>query len=186
MAKSYQLVAWTDKGKVRMIPSQLKAYISEEVQHLNRINERVRYGTYHEVGDLLKVSCAYEKLALSLLDLGQTKAAFLLLAEAAHCCTASYNNWHETEWGDVLEKPLRGRFFAMFCACKDLVREYPRLQYVWENSGLQQDCNHLTYADRCFVPDFPSHGKCLNLRTNSFALWQKTDLISRKRKASAS
>ena len=98
MAKSYQLVAWTDKGKVRMIPSQLKAYISEEVQHLNRINERVRYGTYHEVGDLLSIS------------------------------------WKKLTFG----------------------------------------------------PGFPSHGKCLNLRTNSFALWQKTDLISRKRKASAS
>ena len=32
MAKSYQLVAWTDKGQVRMIPSQLKAYISEEIE----------------------------------------------------------------------------------------------------------------------------------------------------------
>ena len=48
MAKSYQLVAWTDKGRVRMIPSQLKAYISEEIEHLNRINDRVRYGTWSD------------------------------------------------------------------------------------------------------------------------------------------
>lgn len=150
MAKSYQLVAWTDKGRVRMIPSQLKAYINDEIQQLNRINDSVRYGTYHEVNDLLKVSSAYEKLALNLLDLGKAEEAFLLLAEAAHCCTASLNNWRETEWGDVLEKPLRGRFFAMFCACKDLVRKHPKLKYVWEDSGLQQACNHLTYADRCF------------------------------------
>ena len=150
MAKSYQLVAWTDKGQVRMIPSQLNAYIHEEVEHLNRINDRVRYGTYHEVGDLLKVSSAYEKLALSLLDLGQTEAAFLLLAEAAHCCTASWNNWEDTEWGYVLCKPLRGRFFAMFCACKDLVRKYSKLHYVWEDSGLQEACDHLNYAVRLF------------------------------------
>ena len=77
MAKSYQLVAWTDKGQVRMIPSQLKAYISEEIEHLNRINDSVRYGTYHEVNDLLKVSSAYENLALNLLDLGKVEEAFL-------------------------------------------------------------------------------------------------------------
>lgn len=150
MAKSYQLVAWTEKGQVRMIPSQLKAFISEEIEHLKQINDLVRYGTNHEIGDLLKVSCAYEKLALNLLDLGKVEEPFLLLAQAAYCCTVSPNNWRETEWGDVLEKPLQGRFFAMFCACKDLVRKYPRLQYVWEDSGLQQTCNHLTYADRCF------------------------------------
>jgi hypothetical protein len=154
MAKSYQLVTWTDKGQVRMIPSQLDAYIHEEVQHLNCICDRVRYGTCHEVGDLLNVSTAYEKLALNLLDLGRREEAFLLLAEAAHCCTASPNNWRETEWGDVLEKPLRGRFFAMFCACKDLVRKYPNLQYAWNDSGLQQACDHLTDADRCFEIDW--------------------------------
>lgn len=150
MAKSYQLVAWTDKGQVRMIPSELNAYINEEVLRLNRISDNVRYGTYHEVGDLLKVSSAYEKLALNLLDMGQTETAFLLLAEAAHCCTASHNNWEDTEWGEILCKPLRGRFFAMFCACKDLVRKNPKLQYVWEDSGLQQACDHLSYAARCF------------------------------------
>lgn len=71
MAKSYQLVAWTDQGQVRMIPSQMDAFVQEEMGQINRIIDRVRYGTYHEVGDLLKVSSAYEKQALRLLDLGQ-------------------------------------------------------------------------------------------------------------------
>ena len=150
MKKSYQLVAWTDNGQVRMIPSQIDAYIHEEIEHLKRVSDRVRYGTYHEVGDLLKVSCAYEKLARNLLDLDQRRAAFHFLAEAAHCCTASHNNWEDTEWGEVLCKPLRGRFFAMFCACKDLLRKYPKLQYAWEESGLRQTCDHLNFAVRLF------------------------------------
>lgn len=133
-----------------MIPSQMDAYVQEEMEQINRIIDRVRYGTYHEVGDLLKVSSAYEKLAIRLLDLGQAESAFLLLADAAHCCTASRNNWEDTEWGEILCKPLRGRFFAMFCACKDLVRQYPRLRLAWERSGLQETCDHLTHAFRCF------------------------------------
>ena len=150
MKKTYQLVAWTDKGRVRMLPSEVNAFIHEEVQQLNRISDGVRYGTYHEIGDLLKVSSSYEKLALNLLNMGQTETAFLLLAESAHCCTASRNNWEDTEWGEILCKPLRGRFFAMFCACKELVRKNPKLQYAWEDSGLQQACDDITYAYKRF------------------------------------
>lgn len=133
-----------------MIPSELNAFVNEETAHLMRINDQVRFGTCHEVSDLLKLSRAYEKLALKLLGLGQTDTAFQLIADAALCCTASDNNWLETEWGDILEKPLRGRFFAMFCQCKDLVRKYPKLRYMWEQSGLQQACDHVTFAYRLF------------------------------------
>ena len=150
MAKSYQLVAWTDKGQVKMIPSEIADFLHKELDILNRLSDRIRYKTYHEVHDLLQVSCAYEKLGLRLLDLGQIEDAFIQFSMAALCCTGSGNNWRETEWGDVLEKPLRGRFFAMFCQCKSLVRRYPKLQYSWEESGLQSECNYITYADRCF------------------------------------
>lgn len=150
MAKAYQLVAWTEKGQVRMIPSEITAFLHKELDNVNRLSDRIRYKTYHEVHDILQVSSAYEKLAYQLLDLGQTEDAFIQFSHAALCCTGSGNNWSETEWGPVLEKPLRGRFFAMFCQCKDLVRKFPRLQYAWEESGLQSECNYLTYADRCF------------------------------------
>lgn len=153
MAKSYQLVTWTEKGQVRMILSLVDAFIHDEVEKLDRICDRVRYGSYHEVGDLLKVSSAYEKLALEVLALGQTESAFLLLAEAAFCCTASRGNWEDTEWGEILCKPLRGRFFAMFCACKDLVRKYPQLRYAWEESGLSGVCDRITEVDRTFFID---------------------------------
>ena len=114
MAKSYQLVAWTDKGRVKMIPSEITAFLQKELDGINRLSDRIRYKTYHEVHDLLQVSSAYEKLALRLLDLGRPEDAFTQLSQAALCCTASGSNWRETEWGPVLEKPLRGRFFAMF------------------------------------------------------------------------
>ena len=150
MAKTYQLVAWTENGQVKMIPSEIVSFLHEELDNINRLSDRIRYKTNHEVHDLLQVSAAYEKLGLQLLVLGQIEDAFIQFTQAALCCTASGNNWRETEWGPVLEKPLRGRFFAMFCQCKDLVRKYPKLRFAWEESGLQGECNYITYADRCF------------------------------------
>lgn len=156
MAKSYQLVAWTDKGQVKMIPSEIASFLHKELDGINRLSERIRYKSHYEVHDLLQVSSAYEKLAYQLLDLGQIGDAFIQFSQAAICCTSSAFNWHETEWGPVLEKPLRGRFFAMFCQCKDLVRKYPKLRFAWEESGLQKECAYLTYADRCFENEWDS------------------------------
>lgn len=150
MPKSYQLVAWTEDGKVRMVPSQIDTYIHEELEQIQSIIDKVRYGTYHEVHDLLQLSSAYEKLALNLLSLGQVSDAFRMLVDAAHCCTASYNNWEDTEWGDLLCRPLRGRFFAMYSLCKELVRKHPKLHFEWEISGLQQTSDHITYPFKVF------------------------------------
>lgn len=99
MAKSYQLVAWTDNGQVKMLPSEIATFIHKEQEYINSIADRVRYKTPHEVQDLLKVSYAYEKLGLQLLALSRIEDAFKQFEQAALCCTASGNNWRETEWG---------------------------------------------------------------------------------------
>ena len=144
MAKSYQLVAWTDHGRLRMIPSQISAFLLDATDEIDRLAERIRHGTCHEVNDTLAVSRAYEKLGLWLLELGQMKEAFGQFAQAALCCGASDSTWTDTEWGEELCKPLRGRFFVLFRQCKDLVRTYPQLRYSWEKSGLQQRCDFIT------------------------------------------
>ena len=149
MAKTYQLVAWTENGQVKMIPSEVTAYLHDELDAINRLVDRIRYRTVHERGDILRVSQAYEKLAVRLLDLGHADDAFEQYAQAALCCLSS-NEWNDTEWGETLCRPLEGRFFAMFCECKDLVRKYPRLRFNWDESGLQQSCDSVTFALRCF------------------------------------
>ena len=148
MANSYQLVAWTDKGQVRMIPSLINEYIQEEMKRIHQVEENVRYGTRYEVHDLLKLSNAYEKLALVLQGLGESDTAFNAYSKAALCCSASDNNWEDTEWGELLFGPLRRRFFEMFSACKDLIHFYPKLQYYWANSGLQEALENITHRDR--------------------------------------
>jgi len=149
MANSYQLVAWTEKGQVRMIPSVVTEHLHVELDAINRLVDSIRYRTVYERGDIFRVSQAYEKLAVRLLNLGHVEDAFEQYAHAAQCCLSS-NEWQDTEWGEILCKPLRGRFFAMFCECKDLVRRYPQLRFNWSESGLQRSCNIVTYAFRCF------------------------------------
>ena len=184
MAKTYQLVAWTDKGRVKMIPAEINDFILGEMDVINRQMDRIRYGSPHEVGDLLRLSSAYEKLALQLLDLDQKADAFFLFSEAAHCCTASGNNWQDTEWGEMLCKPLRGRFFAMFCQCKDLVRKYPELRFAWDTSGLQRTCDDITYPDRVIEAEWEADsGDFEEARAFSKALQFGKNEVYRRRRA---
>lgn len=149
MANSYQLVAWTDKGQVRMIPSEVTAYLHAEMDAIDRMADKIRYRSVYERGDIFRVSQAYEKLAARMIDLGRTEDAFELYVQAAQCCISS-TEWKDTEWGEILCKPLRGRFFAMYCECKELVRKYPHLKYNWNDSGLRSSLNSVTYAFDCF------------------------------------
>ncbi len=149
MAKSYQLVAWTDKGQVRMIPSEVTAFIHQSIDAIDSISDKVRYGTRFEVSDLLQLSSAYEKFGRQLLALGKYEDAFFQFAQAAECCCGSENNWtYRDELGASLCRPLRGRFFAMFCQCKDLVRKYPGLKYSWAETGLDQTLDCVTEVDQ--------------------------------------
>ena len=63
MTKSYQLVAWTDKGQVRMIPSEVTDYIHAELEAIDQQADSIRYRSEQERGGILKLSQAYEKLA---------------------------------------------------------------------------------------------------------------------------
>ena len=137
MANSYQLVAWTDKGQVRMIPSEVTAYLHAEMAVIDRMADKIRYLTVYERSDIFRVSQSYEKLAVRMMDLGRTEDAFELYVQAAQCCLSS-NEWQHTEWGEIL------------CICKDLVRKYPRLKYNWDESGLRDSLIRVTWAFDCF------------------------------------
>lgn len=58
MANSYQLVAWTEKGQVRMIPSEVTAHLQAELDEINHLVEQIRYVTPHERGDIFRVTHA--------------------------------------------------------------------------------------------------------------------------------
>lgn len=182
MANSYQLVAWTDKGQVRMIPSEVTAYLHAEMAVIDRMADKIRYLTVYERSDIFRVSQSYEKLAVRMMDLGRTEDAFELYVQAAQCCLSS-NEWQHTEWGEILCKPLRGRFFAMYCACKDLARKYPKLKYNWDESGLRDSLNSVTYAFDCFENEWnASSGDPKEAQAYSRALnFGKNEVYCRRR-----
>jgi len=183
MAKSYQLVAWTDKGQVRMLPGEVTAYLHDELDAIFQQADRIRYRTAYERGDILRVSQAYEKLAVRLLDLGRIEEAFEQYVQAAQCCLSSLE-WDDTEWGEVLCRPLRGRFFAMFCACKDLLRKYPRLKHDWDESGLRQSHGIVSYPFDCLRNECENDSGNLKeaMEYNKALQFGKTE-VYRRRKA---
>ncbi|MBO4416505.1 MAG: hypothetical protein J5801_00120 [Bacteroidales bacterium] len=149
MAKVYQLVAWTCNGQVRMIPSEVTSFMHQSLDEIDSLIDKVRYGTRYEVRDLLQVSEAYERFGFRLLELGRIEDAFNQFAEAADCCCRSENNWkYDDEFGAILCRPLRGRFFAMYGRCKDLVWQYPALKYKMSESGLDKTLDIVTEADQ--------------------------------------
>lgn len=147
MADSCQLVAWTDKGLVKMIPSQIDEFVRESLDEIDCLIDRVRYNTWYEIGDILNVSRGYERLGRRLLDLGEVEDAFFQFAQAAECCFLG-DNWEDYEDYEDLCRPLRGRFFAMLGICRELVREYPVLKYSWGRTGLQRSLAAVTEKDR--------------------------------------
>lgn len=183
MANSYQLVAWTEKGQVRMIPSEVTAHLHAELDAINRLVDSIRYRTVYERGDIFRVSQAYEKLAVRLLNLGRIEDAFEQYAHAAQCCLSS-NEWQDTEWGEILCRPLRGRFFAMYCECKDLVRNNPQLKYSWDDSGLRDSLISVTYAFDCFENEWNANsGDPKEARAYTKALCFGKNEVYRRRKA---
>lgn len=155
MANSYQLVAWTDKGRVKMIPSEISAFIQEEQEFITRIEQQIGYHTWHEVPDIIRLSRAYERLAIRLEGLGMYAEALVHYAEAADCCLNTMDeNWIDRDYDFTVCRPLRGRFFAMFSECQDMVRCYPELRYVWENTGLEAHCESITRAERAWRAEF--------------------------------
>ena len=153
--KSLSTCGLDQQFQVRMIPSQVTAFIHQALGEIDALSDKIRYGSHFEVGDLLEVSSAYERLGKQLLDLGQIEDAFLQFAQAAECCcSATDHNWeYIAEYGYRLRSPLRGRFFAMYSQCKDLVRKYPRLRFNWEESGLTDSLGYVTEADQNFAED---------------------------------
>lgn len=127
MAKNYVLAAWTEKGKVRMIPSlvnELSIPYREEIERLEGNRENYR----REVGWLLARSRAHEAFARFLLRVGYPKEAYLEFENAAKVC--AYGAGFPTP-------PLLSRFLSMHGECMDLTAGNRLLQLRYAGSELE-------------------------------------------------
>ena len=149
MAKVYELVAWAGHGRVKLSRSEMNAYMRESIQEFDELEAKVRYGTRFEIQDILDLSGAYERFGCRMLEFGRMLDAFFVFATAAECCCRSENGWrYNDEYGSILCGPLRGRFFAMFCRCKEMLRDYPWLESSWKQTGLDFCMDQVTEFQR--------------------------------------
>lgn len=132
MAKSYQLVAWTDKGKTKMLPEFQNDFLQEYTRRIERAEED---------GDLIEIIRAYEKYGDALRECDKKVTAleqYLKAIDNCQCCDDIY--WADCDdYGYTITRPFSSHFYRIFGKCRELFREDPRLgktavaKELWEN-----------------------------------------------------
>ena len=144
--KKYTLVAWTEKGQVRMIPSLVNETSLPYREKIHRIESR--RNDRDKVGFLLAQSRAHEEFARFLLSVGHPREAYVEFENAAEVCTLCPDElWNQGDDGFFPELRLFRRFLAMHGECFKLAMEDRFLLLGYEGSRLQRDY-------RCFMLDF--------------------------------
>ncbi len=145
-SKSYSLVAWTENGQVRMIPSlvnEMKIPYEEKIARIEAQDYE------NEVGWLIARSRAWEEYARFFFNLGYFKQAYQCYEKAAQVCTfCSDIFWVQDENSERPVLPLYYRFLLMHNRCKWLIRKHPVLGDEYRGSGLEN--SYLFYSrDDC-------------------------------------
>ena len=146
--KKYTLVAWTENGQVRMVPSLINDVAEpyrRRIAHLESLYEEVK----DEIGWLLTRSRAHEAFARFLLSVGHPREAFLEYSNAAIVCTlCSDRLWVEGDRCDFPEIHLLSRFLAMHRECVRLAQGDRFLAFSYEHSELRKDYLYFTRDER--------------------------------------
>ena len=163
-SKSYELVAWTENGHVRMIPSlvnEMKVPYEEKI-------ERIKSQDYdNEIGWLIRLSKAWEEYARFFMELGYYRQAYQCYDEAAQICTdCSDGLWCQSETCEFPTLPLLYRFFSMHNRCRKLIKEHPSLKHLYDGSFLERSYLFFTKDDRQAEREF--HESCESMRAWHF------------------
>lgn len=148
MAKSYQLVAWTERGEVRMVPSLLEALSLPYRERIAAIEAQWEH-VEDETGWLYAQSKAHEAFARFLLRAGRPREAYTEYENAARVCTyCSDGLWLQGEACDFPILPLLYRFLSMHRECIKLALKDAFLRHLYEGSVLESDYLFFTTDDR--------------------------------------
>lgn len=141
--KSYSLVAWTEKGQVRMIPSlvnEMKVPYEEKIARLDSLE----YNDEQEW--LLDRSRAWEEYAEFYLSAGYYRQAYQCFESAALVISpCSDLLWVQDMNSERPVMPLYYRFLAMHGKCKQLIGQHLELQNEYNGSRLER--NYLFYTE---------------------------------------
>lgn len=156
MAKTYQLMAWTEKGQVKMIPSLVAELAEPFVQRIQAVEEEPRArGEEEETEQLIRHSRAHEALGRFFLRVGYWEDAFLQFAEAAMTVTyCSDELWNDAEVGFLLHTPLEHRFLAMYNRCREMADEHPGINGSVQWQTLLNQWRRVTDVHRIWSAEF--------------------------------
>ena len=137
MAKKYVLAAWTENGKVHMIPSlvnELSVPYRERIENLETRSQDFET----EVGWLLAQSRAHENFARFLLRVGYPREAYIEYENAAIVCSrCSDTLWLQDDNCCYPTLPLLYRFLSMHRECVRLASSNPFLDNRYKGSELE-------------------------------------------------
>lgn len=112
MAKYYQLVAWTDKDQVKMIPSLVSELAEPYFARIEAVEaEKKQWEEAAQIKQLLRQSRAYEELGRFYLRVGYRQEAYSQFEEAAEIILGCSTDilWKDSEWGYRLVSVLANR-----------------------------------------------------------------------------
>ena len=144
--KKYALVAWTEKGQLRMIPSLINEASLPYRERIARLEKQ-------EFKDLkcgiLAQSHAHEAFARFLLSVGRPHEAYIEFENAALVCAQCYDEtWLDGDRCSFPVLPLLRRFLSMHRECLDLARNDRYLTLCYEGSLLQRNYDSFLLDDR--------------------------------------
>lgn len=120
MVKNYRLVAWTDKGKAKMVPELGNAYLQEFIDNVARAGAG---------GSLVDEIMALEAYGDALRECDRMVDALEQYRRAAFKCLCCDDiNWADSDYGFILTRPYSGHFYRIFGKCRELLSEDPRLR----------------------------------------------------------
>ena len=134
----YQLVAWTDKGQVKMLPELLREYAQPYLDRIESLRTFYEEGWDDGLGrlteqDVIALSGSYEAFGRFLMLHGKRQEAFEAFVEGARVCLDDRFKI-DSEYGYVLVGALPKRFHYAKSFCQDLIDAYPELERLprWE------------------------------------------------------
>lgn len=128
---AYQLVAWTDKGQVKMLPNVLREYEQPYIDQIERQLAFYQEGWCAEYGrlterDVIALSRSFESYGRFLKLHGKTQDAFETFVDGARVCLDSRFEV-DSDYGYVLVGILPKRYHFMKSFCLDMLDEHPEL-----------------------------------------------------------
>ena len=138
----YQLVAWTDRGQVKLLPELLREYAQPYIERIESLKAFYDEGWDDELGrlteqDVIALSRSYEDYGRFLRLHGKCQEAFEAFVNAASVCLDDRFKV-DSEYGYVLVGVLPKRFHAAESLCLDLIEENPALTRLPKWQRLQE------------------------------------------------